>query len=112
MAPGESMPRKFIAWQMWELPRWQAAHRPQGRVGITVTAGRRSSRSTPSPTAAIRPDISCPMIARVTDPGVHVAVVDVQVRAADAGVRHLDPHLAGTGWLRVAVLDSEVRAPR
>jgi hypothetical protein len=38
MAPGESMPRKFIAWQTWELPRWQAAQRPQGRVGITVTA--------------------------------------------------------------------------
>jgi hypothetical protein len=40
-------------------------------------------------------------------PGVHVALPDVQVGAADAGVRHIDLDLPGTGGFGHTVLDDE-----
>jgi hypothetical protein len=44
------------------------------------------------------------------DPGVHVAVIDVQVSAADPGVGDIDLHLAGPGrgYGRVSQPDGSV----
>ncbi len=61
--PGESTPMTSRSWQMCVNPRVQAGQFPQARVGITVTGCPIRQSGTSSPTAAIRPDISCPITA-------------------------------------------------
>ncbi len=79
----------------------------------TATASRSPdhrppSRPRPAPSTATRPDISCPSTAAPTHSGIHVAVEDVQVRAADPGVGDLDLHLARAGFADLTVLDLEL----
>ena len=69
---------------------------PSHASGMTVTASPTLQPVTPSPSAAIVPLISCPNTRGVCDAGVHVAVQDVQVGAAEAGVGHRDLHLTGS----------------
>ncbi len=54
------MPMNFSCMQMWLCPARQAAQRPQGSSGITVTRSPGFQPSTPEPVAAMAPDISWP----------------------------------------------------
>ena len=58
---------------------------------MTVTGSPGAHPVTPAPTASIVPLISWPKISGVRHPGIHVAVQDVQVGAAETGEG--DPHL-------------------
>ena len=86
--PGESMPMKLRWWHRCWCPAWHAGHVPSQSSGITVTR---------SPTSVVTPSRgghrAAHLVAehqRSLDPAVHVAVHDVQVGAAEAGVGHLD----------------------
>ena len=81
---------------MWLCPRWQAGHFPHQSSGMTVTGSPTAHPVIPGPSSAIRPDISWPIDGGWADPVVHGAVQDVQVGAADAGVRDVDANLART----------------
>ena len=97
-APGESMPMKFRFWQMCWLPARQAGtgpvpverhHGDRGRRPPSRSRRRRWRRSSPL--------ISWPKISGKRDPGIHRAVQDVQVGAAEPDVRHSDLHLTRGG---------------
>ena len=96
---------------MWECPARQVGQRPHQRSGITVTGSPADQPVTPSPTAATRPDISCPITPWSGDPVVHVPGQDVQVGAADPDVGHLQLHLTWSGRRCVDLRDLDA-APR
>ena len=102
-APGESMPMKSRFWQMCWLPARQPGQVPSQRSGMTVTGSPTLHAGDP---VTDRGDRAAHLVAddgRDLDPGVHVAVEDVQVGAAEAGIGNLDLHLArstgsGSRW--------------
>ena len=98
IAPGESIPMKFSRWQMCVVPGAAGRARAAPRAAASRSPARRPpSRSRPSPTPG---DPAGHLVAdhrRPVTRCVHVAVQDVQVGAADAGVGHVDLDLAGPG---------------
>ena len=78
---------------MWLRPR-SAGVSPRGSSGRTTTSSPRWKPSTPSPTSATVPGHLVPDHLRRAHPRIHGPVRDVQVGAADAAVRDLQPHLS------------------
>jgi len=112
IAPSVSSPRNFRLWQICAFPASQAGHLPagvqradddrvtDGHAGHPVAQGRNPARH-------LVPDD--PVLA---DTGVHVAVEDVHIGAADADEGDIHRHLARSGFARCDGLDGEVPPPR
>ena len=102
---------KFRFWQMWELPARQAGQVPSQSSGITVTA---SPAAHPVDAGPDRLDRAAHLVAegqRAAHAGIHVAVQDVQVRAAEAGEGDRAPAPRRPGGAASALSMRIVRSP-